>query len=84
MGLYFPVGEMTMTPSHPPSFQEPWALIEAVMLVSPRMERIFKRQLDRQWRQIAQELVNETDSEKFLELSEELLKALDERVKFDA
>jgi len=73
-----------MTPSHPPSFQNQWALIEAVKLVSPRMEQIFKRQLDRQWRQIAQELVNETDSEKFLELSEELLKALDERVKFDA
>jgi len=73
-----------MTPSHPPSFQNQWALIEAVMLVSPQMEQIFKRQLDRQWRQIAQELLNETDSEKFLELSEELLKALDERVKFDA
>ncbi len=73
-----------MTPSHPPSFQNQWALIEAVMLVSPQMEQIFKRQLDRQWRQIAQELLSETDSEKFLELSEELLKALDERVKFDA
>ena len=44
------------------------------------MDQIPKQKSSRRWRQIAQELANETDSEKFLELSQELLKALDERV----
>jgi hypothetical protein len=62
------------------------------MLISPRLELISKRQPRNEWRQmaqelawrqIAQELARETDSERFLELSQQLLRALDE-LKVDA
>jgi len=48
------------------------------------MNLISKLQTRREWRQIAQELAREMDREKFLELSQELLKALDDRFRFDA
>jgi len=44
---------------------------------------ISKRRPRREWRQIAQELAREMDSEEFWKLSQELLRALDE-LKFDA
>jgi len=47
------------------------------------MDLISKRQPRREWRQIAQELARETDSEKFLELCQQLLRVLDEP-KFEA
>jgi hypothetical protein len=53
------------------------------MLVSPRLDLISKRQSRNEWRQTAQKLAEETDSERFLELCQQLLRALDDW-KFDA
>jgi len=47
------------------------------------MDLVSKRQPRTEWRQIAQELAGELDSERFLELCQQLLRALDDQ-KFDA
>jgi len=57
--------------------------VRTALIASTMACLISKRQPRREWRQIAQELAREMDSEELRKLSQELLRALDE-LKFDA
>jgi len=57
--------------------------VRTALIASTMACLISKRRPRREWRQIAQELAREMDSEEFWKLSQELLRALDE-LKFDA